>query len=158
VTRTFVRAHESTWQLGIGADFSAWASGLSGWFDVTRGTGAINPATGAGLADEIEYDVVRERKKLAYGGAISLVVMVDKQNHTLAGDPHITFQGVANIDPLNGFAAEARNAVSEAIREMKPAQIADRNVFKENLRIHLKRYIQKELSSKPVIVTTIVEV
>ena len=108
--------------------------------------------------DEIEYDVVRERKKLAYGGAISLVVMVDKQKHTLAGDPQITFQGVANIDPLNGFAAEARNAVSEAIREMKPAQIADRNVFKENLRIHLKRYIQKELSSKPVIVTTIVEV
>jgi hypothetical protein len=41
---------------------------------------------------------------------------------------------------------------------MKPAQIADRAVFKENLRIHLKRYVQKELSSKPVIVTTVVEV
>ena len=39
-----------------------------------------------------------------------------------------------------------------------PEQIADRTVFKENLRIHLKRYVQKELSSKPVIVTTIVEV
>ena len=85
-------------------------------------------------------------------------IMVDKQNHTLAGDPQITFQGVAGIDPLNGFAAEARIAVAVAINEMKPAQIADRKVFKENLRIHLKRYIQKELSSKPVIVTTIVEV
>ena len=108
--------------------------------------------------EEIEYDIVRERKKLAYGGAISLVVTVNKKTHTLAGQPQITFQGVAGLDPLNGFATEARDAVSQAIKDMKPEQIADRNVFKENLRIHLKRYVQKELSSKPVIVTTIVEV
>ena len=108
--------------------------------------------------EEIEYDIVRERKKLAYGGAISLVVTVDKNKHTLAGDPHISFQGVAGINPLNGFATTARDAVAQAINEMKPEQIADRNVFKENLRIHLKRYIQSELGTKPVIVTTIVEV
>jgi len=108
--------------------------------------------------EEIEYDIVRERKKLAYGGAISLVVTVDKKTHELAGRPQITFQGVAGIDPLDGFAQEARDAVSQAIADMKPAQIADRAVFKENLRIHLKRYVQKELSSKPVIVTTIVEI
>src|SRR5437868_2143330 len=42
--------------------------------------------------DEIEYDVVRERKKLAYGGAISLVVTIDKSSHELFGEPQITFQ------------------------------------------------------------------
>ena len=36
--------------------------------------------------------------------------------------------------------------------------ILDRAFFKENLRIHLKRFVQKELGTKPVIVTTIVEV
>src|SRR5437773_2585875 len=46
-------------------------------------------------AGEIEYDVVRERKKLAYGGAISLVVTVEKGTHELIGEPQITFQGVA---------------------------------------------------------------
>ena len=107
---------------------------------------------------EIEYDVVRERKKLAYGGAISLVVMVDKTTHQIAGEPQITFQGVAGLDSTNGFAAEARQAISEAIAEMKIAQIADKTVFKENLRIHLKRFVQKQIQSKPVIVTTIVEV
>ncbi|MGH7782762.1 MAG: ribonuclease J [Candidatus Binatia bacterium] len=108
--------------------------------------------------EEIEYDVVRERKKLAYGGAISLVVTVDQKSHRISGDPHITFHGVAGIDPLNGFAADAREAVIAAVNEMRPEQIADRNAFKENLRIHLKRYMQKELGGKPVIVTTIVEV
>ncbi|MFN2501507.1 MAG: ribonuclease J [Pyrinomonadaceae bacterium] len=108
--------------------------------------------------EAIEYDVVRERKKLAYGGAISLVVTIDKKTHQLAGDPQITFQGVAGIDPLNGFGASARDAVTSAIYEMKPEHIADRSVFKENLRIHMKRFMQRELSSKPVIVTTVVEV
>jgi ribonuclease J len=109
-------------------------------------------------SEAIEYDIVRERKKLAYGGAISLVVAVDKIKHQLAGDPIVTFQGVAGIDPLNGFAAAAGDAVADAVAEMKPEHIADRNVFKENLRIHLKRFVQQKLSSRPVIVTTVVEV
>jgi ribonuclease J len=107
---------------------------------------------------EIEYDVVRERKKLAYGGTISLVVTIDRSTHELLGEPQITLQGVAGLEPTNGFNAHARAAIAEAVEEMKPSQIADKTVFKENLRIHLKRFVQRELRSKPVIVTTVVEV
>lgn len=108
--------------------------------------------------EEIEYDIIRERKKLAYGGMISLVVTVDKKRHSLVGEPQITLSGVAGLDPTNGFIADARGAIGDAVREMKPEQVADRNVFRENLRLHLKRIAQKDLSSKPVIITTVVEV
>lgn len=57
VTRTFVRAHESVWQLGIGADLGARAPGLTAYFDATSGKDAIDPGSGAKLADEIEYNV-----------------------------------------------------------------------------------------------------
>ena len=107
---------------------------------------------------EIEYDVIRERKKLAYGGAVSLVVTVNKTTHQLVGEPQISFNGVAGLDLSNGFTTEARRAISSAVSEMKREQIADKTVFKENLRIHLKRFVQTELGTKPVIVTTIVEV
>jgi len=107
---------------------------------------------------EIEYDVVRERKKLAYGGAISLVVTINKATHEIAGEPQITFNGVAGIDSSNGFMANARTAIRKAIGDMKREHIVDRNFFKENLRILLKRFVQKEIGTKPVIVTTIVEV
>lgn len=106
----------------------------------------------------IEYDVVRERKKLAYGGSISLVVTISKATHRLAGDPQLTMNGVAHIDPTNGFLAKARQTVVDAVGNMKRDQIADKTVFKENLRIHLKRFVQRELGTKPVIVTTVVEV
>lgn len=125
--------------------------------------------------DEIEYDIVRERKKLAYGGMISLVVTVSKKDHTLVGEPQITLNGVAGLTDTAGspsstnggasaglalanFTSNARAAVAAAVNEMKPNQIADRSVFKENLRIHLKRFTRQQLNSKPVIVTTIVEV
>jgi ribonuclease J len=108
--------------------------------------------------EEIEYDIVRERKKLAYGGAISLVVTVDKITKVIAGEPKITFQGVAGIDPTNGIVGKAKQAITEAVAAISKAEIADPNLFKENLRIHLKRFLQKATGTKPVIVTTIVEI
>jgi hypothetical protein len=41
---------------------------------------------------------------------------------------------------------------------MRQEHIIDRGFLKESLRILLKRFIQKEIGTKPVIVTTIVEV
>jgi len=107
---------------------------------------------------EIEYDIIRERKKLAYGGAISLVVKIDKQKQQLAGEPQISYQGVAGVDLANGFTEEARKSVAAAISAMTPQEIADKHWLQENVRIHLKRFLQKEIGTKPVIVTTIVEV
>lgn len=107
---------------------------------------------------EIEYDIVRDRKRLAFGGMISLVVAVDKEGHTLSGEPQLTCEGVAGLDLNNGFTAAARSAIADAVREMRAEQIADRAAFKENLRIHLKRMVQAQLNSKPVIMTSVIEV
>ncbi len=109
-------------------------------------------------SDEVDYEIVRERKKLAYGGAVSLVVKIDKDSGTISGEPEISFQGVAGIDPLNGFSTDVRRSVVEAVTAMRPDHIKDRTIFKENLRLHLKRFIQKRLGTKPVIVTTVVDV
>jgi len=108
--------------------------------------------------EEIEYDIIRERKKLAYGGAISLVVKIDKATNKLSGEPQISFQGVAGIDLTNGFTGEAKKSVANLISTMTAQEISDKTWLKENVRIHLKRFLQKETGTKPVIVTTIVEV
>ncbi len=108
--------------------------------------------------EEIEYDIIRERKKLAYGGAISLVVSIDKNTKQISGEPQISYQGVAGIDLTNGFTNEAKQAVVTAISTMKKEEIADKKWFEESLRIHLKRYLQKKIGTKSVIVTTVVEV
>lgn len=108
--------------------------------------------------EEIDYDIIRERKKLAYGGAISLVVTIDKKTKAIFGEPKITFQGVAGIDATNGIIGKAKDAITQAVASISKAEIADVNLFKENLRVHLKRFLQKATGTKPVIVTTIVEI
>lgn len=107
---------------------------------------------------EIEYDIVRERKKLAYGGAVSLVVTFDKATSEMAREPQITFQGVAGVDADNGISEGARETITEAVEAMTKADLRDLTILQENLRVHLKRFLQKEIGTKPVIVTTIVEV
>ncbi len=113
---------------------------------------------GESLLGEIEHDIVRERKKMAYGGVISLVVAIDKETKELINEPQISVQGVAGINPLNGLLQNARQAISDVVSGMKKEEFGNKEWVKENLRIHLKRFIQKETGTKPVIVPTVVEV
>lgn len=107
---------------------------------------------------EIEMDTVRERKKLAHSGIISLIITLDKKTKELISKPDIQIQGVARIDPLNGTLQNAKDSVSEAIENMTFQDLSDKPLLTENLRIHLMRYIQKETGTKPLIVPTIIEV
>jgi mRNA degradation ribonuclease J1/J2 len=65
---------------------------------------------------------------------------------------------VAGIDPTNGIVEDARQSVVDAISAMKKNEFSDKPLFKESLRIALKRFIQKEAGGKPVIIPMIVEI
>lgn len=108
--------------------------------------------------DEIDYDTVRERKKLGFSGLISLIVTVDKKTKALKSRPKLEVNGVSGFVPQNGLMDSARDLVSRFVEGMKKDDFRDEAAAKETLRIHLKRFIQKETGSKPVIITTIVEV
>ncbi|MEJ7700613.1 MAG: ribonuclease J [Pyrinomonadaceae bacterium] len=109
-------------------------------------------------SDEIDYEIVRERKKLAGNGLITMVVAIDKETKKLKSEPQITVQGMAGIDPLNGFLQNARDTISDAVAGMKREDFFDKNFAKEALRVHLKRFTQQETGAKPVIISSIVEV
>src|SRR6476659_9518500 len=52
--------------------------------------------------EEIDYETVRERKKMAYEGMVTLVVTIDGQTGELEGPPQIVAQGVRGFDSTNG--------------------------------------------------------
>lgn len=109
-------------------------------------------------SEEIDYEIVRERKKLGFSGLITLVVAVDKDTKRLKSEPQITVQGVAGINPLNGLLQNARQSVAEIITETRRDKYQDKKFMAETLRVHLKKMIQQGTGSKPVIVSTVVEV
>src|SRR2546421_9004020 len=52
--------------------------------------------------EEIEYETVRERKKMAYEGMITLIVTINAQTGELQTPPQIVAQGVRGFEYPNG--------------------------------------------------------
>jgi ribonuclease J len=107
---------------------------------------------------ELEYETVKERKRIAYSGIISLVITLDNKTKKLISSPKIDMQGVARIDPLNGTLQSARDSITEILEKMTIQELNDKTQLTENLRLHLMRFIKSETGTKPLIVPTIVEI
>ncbi len=96
--------------------------------------------------EEIEFETVRERKKMAYEGMITLIVSINSKTGELQSTPQFVAQGVRGFESPNGAAVAGPKS-----------QVAG-NGLKEHVRVELKRFIQKETGAKPVIVPVIQQV
>ena len=105
--------------------------------------------------EEIEYETVRERKKMAYEGMITLVVTINGETGELQGPPQIIAQGVRGFESTNGSTKGAQQVVTAALAGASRKTLADESLLKEHIRLELKRFIQKETGARPVIVPVI---
>jgi ribonuclease J len=122
--------------------------------------------------EEIDYETVRERKKMAYEGMITLFVTINELTGELEGPPQIIAQGVLGFASTNGngsnrkrqvssyegskqLVKDAQAVVTAAIAGASRQTLADLSLLKEHLRVELKRFIQKETGARPVIVSVI---
>ena len=65
--------------------------------------------------EEIEYDTVRERKKMAYEGMITLVLVINRETGELQSPPQIVAQGVRGFESSNGMTEDAQRVVTAAL-------------------------------------------
>jgi ribonuclease J len=110
--------------------------------------------------EEIEYDTVRERKKMAYEGMITLVMTINGQTGELNSPPQIVAQGVRGFE-ANGASVlvkDAQRIVTAALTGASRKTLADESLLKEHVRVELKRFIQKETGARPVIVPVIQQI
>src|SRR5499433_1834260 len=92
--------------------------------------------------EEIEYETVRERRKMAYEGIVTLLLTINRSTGDLETPPEIIARGVRGLDDSNGFLKSAQRAVADAFSKAPSAQLADSTLLKEYLRLELKRFIQ----------------
>ena len=117
--------------------------------------------------EEIDSETVRERKQLAYEGTITVVLTIDQDSGELEGEPRIVARGVRGLS-ANGFAnsgapgnylmSDAKQVVAASITGASRQTLADETLLKEHVRVELKRFIQKQTGSRPVIMPVIVMV
>src|SRR6266851_3947910 len=125
--------------------------------------------------EEIEYDTVRERKKMAYEGMITLIMNINSKTGELQSTPQFVAQGVRGFESPNGGSVsspasqaagngsknllkDAQRVVTAALAGASRIMLDDESLLKEHVRVELKRFIQKETGAKPVIVPVIQQV
>lgn len=108
--------------------------------------------------EEIEANTVRERKKLAYGGVVSLIVTINAETRELEEMPEIIMHGVMGFESPNGKLRDVQRSVAETVMTATREELNNLEALKEKIRIGLKRYIQRENNSKPVILPTVIEI
>jgi len=125
--------------------------------------------------EEIDSETVRQRKQLAYEGAVTVAVTIDEETGEMLDDPQIVARGVRGLtSATNGFAhvavdgdattqvgnnfllGDAKRVITAAVAGASRQTLADESMLKEHLRVELKRFIQKRTGAKPVITFVIV--
>ena len=111
--------------------------------------------------EEIDRETVRERRQLACDGVVTPVVTLNEESGALEAPPEIVTRGVIGMDGTNGaanFTRELQRIVAAAVERAPLNERRDTTLLKERVRLELKRYIQKQTGSRPVIVPVIVQV
>ncbi|MBV8855678.1 MAG: ribonuclease J [Acidobacteria bacterium] len=111
--------------------------------------------------EEIDGEVVKERRQLAYDGVVTPVVTIDEESGQLEGEPEVVARGVLGLDG-NGNAAsflrDLRRVITETVEKASRDERRDSSILKERVRLELKRYIQKQTGARPVILPVVVQI
>lgn len=109
--------------------------------------------------EEIGGETVRERRQLAYDGVITPVVTLNEETGALEAPPEIVARGVIGAEEDgNGFVRDMQRVVTETVEAATREERRDTSLLKERVRLELKRYVQKETGSRPVIMPVVVQI
>jgi ribonuclease J len=112
--------------------------------------------SGGAASDVVEDLVIRDRRHLSEDGIVLPIIAINKGTGRLENLPEIVMRGMAV--PEEELIAEARQVVQRTLDGSSSEEKADYGVVKEKIRTDLKRFIQKSMSRRPLIMPVILEI
>jgi ribonuclease J len=106
--------------------------------------------------DPVDFEILRDRRKIAGDGIVVPVVAVDCESGAIGGTPEIVTRGFVP-DSVEGVLAEARKVVGDALAEATPEERKDEGVLKARIQTELKRFLRRRTQRRPLIIPVIVE-
>jgi ribonuclease J len=111
--------------------------------------------------EEIDGETVRERRQLAFDGVVTPVVTINEQSGEMEIPPEVVARGVIGMDgngSSDGLLRDMQSVVTKTVEAATRDERRDSSLLKERVRVELKRFIQKQTGSRPVIVPVVVQV
>lgn len=111
---------------------------------------------GKGVGD-VGDTVLRDRQHLAQDGMVVVVVGLDKHGTILVG-PDIISRGFADLPEGDTLLAGARALIVEVLDGCGDEEKADRTLVKQRIRSALRKFLQKAVERRPMIVPLVIEI
>ncbi len=111
---------------------------------------------GKGVGD-VGDAVLRDRQHLAQDGMVVVVVGLDKQG-ALAVGPEIISRGFADLSEEDALFEGARNVILEALDACESDEKNGEGLIQQRIRSVLRRYLQKSVDRRPMILPVVIEV
>jgi ribonuclease J len=111
---------------------------------------------GKGVGD-VGPIVLRDRRTMADDGILVIIVAVSRQTGEILREVELVTRGLVYIDENEELLAEVTARVHELIEEAEPEVREDRELFADWLRRKTRRFIQKKLERRPLVVPVIYE-
>jgi ribonuclease J len=107
---------------------------------------------------DIHDAVLKDRRRLAQDGIILVIIGVNRQTGEVVSGPDIVTRGVAFADEEATLTAEARAVVAAVLAEAGEVVLTDWAEMQIKVRKALRRFVDKRLERRPLILPTVIEI
>ncbi len=111
---------------------------------------------GKGVGD-VGDTVLRDRQHLAQDGMVVVVIGFDKSGTVVSG-PDIISRGFAHLPEDDALFEEARKLIVTVLNGCSVEEKTDWSLIKQRIRSVLRRFLQKKMDRRPMILPVIIEV
>jgi ribonuclease J len=106
----------------------------------------------------VETVVLRDRMKLAHDGVVIVILAIEKLTGKVVSGPDIVSRGFVFEDASQELLAEVRDLVMDTLLVMVPEAKGDWSLVSARVRSALKKFINKRMERRPMILPIIMEV
>jgi ribonuclease J len=110
---------------------------------------------GKGVGD-VGDTVLRDRQHLAQDGMVVVVIGFDKAGNVVAG-PDIVSRGFAHLPEDDALFEDARKLILQVLEGCSVEEKTDLSLIKQRIRSVLRKFLQKAVERRPMILPVIIE-
>jgi ribonuclease J len=129
-----------------------------------NGTGAITGKVetgrvfvdGKGVGD-VGNIVLKDRKHMSEDGMVVVIIVINQASGEIIYGPDIISRGFVFEDESQEYLDEAKKVVLDTLAAVNPSVMADWNEVKLEVRRILRRFFNKTIERRPVILPMIIE-
>jgi len=106
----------------------------------------------------VDTVVLRDRMKLAHDGVVIVILGIEKATGKVISGPDIVSRGFVFEDASQELLAEVKDVVLDTLTLMIPEAKGDWTIVSAKVRASLKKFINKRLERRPMILPIIMEI